>query len=385
MLIPARAESLHVAIPFRFAFQHSLAERAVGDGVLLVLHDGEGRTGYGECTPRSYVSGETARTVMETLERRLASWLGWRCASFEELVRRLAREIEGLPRAEHAAACALELALLDLGGKVFGRSAGEALGPLVCSQVAYSGVISAGGQEGAARACLMMKQLGVTRAKVKVGRTLEEDLAILAAAREGLGEGAALRVDANCAWDRHTALARLQAFEEFRLEGVEQPCAAEDIEGLAFVSARAKLPVIADESLVSLADAERLAAARACHMFNVRISKCGGLLSALRIRELGRAAGIDTMLGAHVGETAILAAAGRHFAARSPGLRFAEGSYGSLLLESDVSRELDLEPGGLGTVPSGDGLGLEVDLERIEPHVVTRTSHSAHATFEGPH
>lgn len=372
MLSPARAEILQVAIPFRFTFQHSLAERAVGEGVLLVVHDREGRSGYGECTPRSYVSGETAESVLETLERRLAGWLGHNCASFEDLQGRLTREAEGLPRAEHAAACSLELALLDLGGKVFGRSAGEALGPPVSSQVAYSGVISAGGEEGALQACELMKKLGVARAKIKVGATLEQDLRMLTLVRESLGEAAALRVDANCAWDARTALARIEAFEEFRLEGVEQPCGADDFEGSAWLCERSAVPVIADEALVSFDDAKRLIAARACHVFNVRISKCGGLLSAVRIRKLGQAAGIGTMLGAHVGETAILAAAGRHFAARSPGLRFAEGSYGSLLLADDVSRELDLEPGGVGTVPAGDGLGLEVDLGRIDAHVVAR-------------
>ena len=99
-----------------------------------------------------------------------------------------------------------------------------------------------------------------------------------------------------------------------------------------------------------------------------------GLLSQRRIRDLARSAGIDTMLGAHVGETAILAAAGRHFAARTPDLRFAEGSYGKLLLEQDLSDAMDLGRGALASAPSGDGLGLDVDLDRIAPYVVSRTS-----------
>ena len=129
--------------------------------------------------------------------------------------------------------------------------------------------------------------------------------------------------------------------------------------------------VIADESLVSLEDARALIELRACHVFNVRISKCGGLLGAGRIRDLGREAGINTMLGAHVGETAILAAAGRHFAARTQPLRFAEGSYGKILLEADVSDEMDLGPGGTGEAISRNGLGLDVDLERIAAYAVS--------------
>ncbi len=372
MLIPVRAELCRIEIPFRFTFSHALAERRVGEGVLLVLGDEEGRTGYGECAPRSYVSGETAQSVLDALERRVPMFLGRQFVSFEDLWAELAREAEGLSREEHAAFCALELALLDLGGKALDRSAGEPLGPIVNPRISYSGVVSAGGAEGAQKACAMMKKLGVTRAKVKVGEELEQDLEVLSTVRAQLGEAAALRVDANGAWDAATALSRVRAFESFRLEGLEQPCAADDVDGLSWLTERCPVPVIVDESLVSLDDARRLSESRACHVFNVRISKCGGLSSAARIRDLARAAGIDTMLGAHVGETAILAAAGRQFAARTPGLRFAEGSYGSLLLRADVSDAMNLEPGAVGAAPSGYGLGLDVDLERIAPYVRSR-------------
>jgi muconate cycloisomerase len=373
-LLPIAAEVLRIAIPFRFEFGHSLAQRKTGEGVLLTLRDAQGRVGHGECAPRPYVSGETALSVEDCLARGASAWLGRRIPSFDALVQQLSRQVDGRPRDEHAAACALELALLDLGGKVFGREAGEPLGPVVAPRVRYSGVVSASGRERVLETCAAMRELGVSQAKVKVGRTLEEDLESLAAVREALGEEARLRVDANGAWDAATALERLAAFEPFRLEGLEQPCAADDLEGLSRLTARSAVPVIADESLVSLDDARRLAEARACHVFNVRISKCGGLVEAGRIRDLGRAAGIDSMLGAHVGETAILAAAGRQFAARTPGLRFAEGSYGALLLEADVSDALDLQPGGVGPALEGPGLGLRVDLGAIAAHVVARTT-----------
>ena len=132
-----RAELLGIAIPFRFAFRHALAERDEGEGVLLTLRDREGRTGYGECTPRSYVSGETVESVMDALERRLPHVLGREWGSFDELCRDMNAELDRLPREEHAAFSALELALLDLGGKAFDRSAGDPLGPIVTQRIAY--------------------------------------------------------------------------------------------------------------------------------------------------------------------------------------------------------------------------------------------------------
>jgi L-Ala-D/L-Glu epimerase len=374
VLIPVAAEILQIGIPFRAAFSHALAKREVGEGVLLVLRDTEGRLGHGECAPRGYVTGETVATVLADLARRLPPLLGRRWDSFEEVVAELDAQAPSLPRDGHAAFCALELALLDLAGQVFGRQAGEPLGVVQSPSVAYSGVVSAGSVEAAVGACEQAQRLGVSRVKVKVGRSLDEDLQVLTAVRETLGPTARLRVDANGAWDARTALERVTIFAVFELEGLEQPCAADDLQGLAWLTVRSPVPVIADESLVSIEDARRLAAARACHVFNVRISKCGGLLASARVRDLGRSAGIACMLGAHVGETAILAAAGRQFAVRTPDLKFAEGSYGRLLLEADVSDAMDLQPGGLGAVPSGNGLGLQPDLERIAPWILARTA-----------
>jgi muconate cycloisomerase len=74
------------------------------------------------------------------------------------------------------------------------------------------------------------------------------------------------------------------------------------------------------------------------------------------------------MLGAQVGETAILAAAGRHFACRSPGITFCEGSYGDLLLAADVA-PFGIGAGGLGAAIEGVGLGIDVDPTRVAAHV----------------
>ena len=371
MLTAVAAEISRIAIPFRFAFRHALAEREVGDGVLVTLQDAEGRRGWGECAPRDYVSGETSQSCVDALSERIPRHLGRRWASFDSLVALLARESAEAPRRELAAFCALELAWLDLGGQVFGRSAGDPLGPVCRPRIEYSGIVSAAGPEEATKTCAAMKAMGVNRVKIKVGANQAVDCEVLSAVRSALGEAASLRVDANSAWDASTALGRLRAFERFRLEGCEQPCPADDVEGMAWLTQRSPVPVIADESLVSLDDARRLVERRGCHVFNVRISKCGGLMGAARIRDLGRAAGIDTMLGAHVGETAILAAAGRHFAARTPDLRFAEGSYGKLLLRADVSDAMNLGPGGMGRAITRNGLGLDVDPGAIAPYVVS--------------
>lgn len=356
-----RAEVLDLAIPLRHTFRHSLAERRASASVVVRLHAADGTVGHGEGAPRDYVTGESPASVRAVLARRLPHFVGQEFVSLPEAAACLGELAGDLPRDEHAAFCALELAVLDLVGKALGVSTGAVLGPIVRPQIVYSGVVSADGPDAVRKLCEGMRALQLGSVKVKVGRDADEDMVVLRTVREVFGDDVGLRVDANCAWTPDVAHERLAAFAPFRLQGAEQPVAADDLAGMAWLTARSTVPIIADESLVSLQDAERLATARACHVFNVRISKCGGLLRSRRIHDLGAAAGIATMLGAQVGETAVLSAAGRQFATRLPDVRHCEGSFGTLLLAADVAEpEVVFGRGGLAPALTGAGLGVNV-------------------------
>jgi muconate cycloisomerase len=367
MLRIEQVDVMTVAVPFRITFRHALASRSRGEAIVVRAADKEGRSGFGECAPRSYVTGETLASVRDSLRQDLVpALLGASFSTFDEIADFLGQQLESLPRNRHAAFCALELAVLDLAGTIFGQPAGSIGGERQSAEVRYSGVVSADGVEAALALCTKMKELGLREVKVKVGLSADADLQILKGARDILGEDCSLRIDANCAWQPADALTCLEAFAPIRLDGVEQPIAADDLDGLAWLAGRSPVPLIVDESLVSFADGEALIARNACHLFNIRVSKCGGLTGAFRLRDLARAAGIGFMLGAQVGETAILSAAGRQFAARSPGVRFCEGSFGSFLLEQDIGRQ-DLTFGAGGAAPAleGPGLGIEVDRQRL--------------------
>jgi muconate cycloisomerase len=127
-----------------------------------------------------------------------------------------------------------------------------------------------------------------------------------------------------------------------------------------------------DESLVTRSDADTLIEARAADLFNVRISKCGGLAPSLAIASAALKAGLGVQVGSQVGETAILSAAGRHLAAALPEIKFVEGSFGTLLLAEDVSVE-SVRFGHRGEAPvlTGPGLGIRVVEERLRRHAVT--------------
>jgi len=146
---------------------------------------------------------------------------------------------------------------------------------------------------------------------------------------------------------------------------VEQPVAKEDFQGLKAVQAGVGVPIIADESICTPEDARSLIDLKACQIFNIRLSKCGGLLQAQRILKLAENAGIRCQLGCHVGETSILAAAGRHFAQAAPELVYLEGSFAPYLLTRDpVAHPVTFGSQGEASALTGPGLGVEV-LEEV--------------------
>ncbi|MGI9289286.1 MAG: mandelate racemase/muconate lactonizing enzyme family protein, partial [Pseudomonadales bacterium] len=346
----ARTKIYELHLPMKFTFKHAEAERSEGSAVLVRLEDAEGNLGWGECAPRLYVTQETVESVVDNLKELFGTeLLGMDFGDFEGVITFIKDRLEQLPRNQHAAFCAAELALLDIAGKVFGKSAGEVLGPRQNAQVHYSLVLTAGDIEQATQHCMLGKKFQMQTVKLKVGADAEKDKALLGTARQILGANCGMRIDANMAWSAEEAISRLEQLKEFNLQGIEQPLRPDDIEGYIWLTERSPVPVIVDETLVSYEDAEMLIDKKGCDIFNIRISKCGGLSNSARIRDLAERRGMGYMMGAQVGETAILTAAGRHFATHSAHTSFCEGSFGSFLMEADVAVEnLTFGPRGVG-------------------------------------
>ena len=186
-------------------------------------------------------------------------------------------------------------------------------------------------------------------------------------------------MDANSAWTPAEAIARLREMQPYRISAVEQPVAKADFAGLKQVSEAIQIPVIADESLCNEDDARRLIDLKACRGFNIRLSKCGGLGTATRIRQMAEKAGVLCQLGCQVGETSILSAAGRHFALTVPHLSYVEGSYSPYLLARDVVvNPVVFNGGGLAYELPGPGLGIEVLLSALDELAVSHDVETSH-------
>ncbi|TQN31812.1 O-succinylbenzoate synthase [Haloactinospora alba] len=185
-----------------------------------------------------------------------------------------------------------------------------------------------------------------TTAKVKVaqvGQDPAEDVDRVAAVRDALGRDGRIRIDANGAWDRDTAVRMLGRLGPFELEYVEQPCAA--VEDLAHVRRRSSVPVAADESIRRAEDPMRVRSAGAADIVVLKAQPLGGVRSALRVAE---ACGLPVVVSSAV-ETSVGLAAGAALAAALPELPYACGLATMQLLSADVCAE-PLSPVG-GRLP----------------------------------
>jgi muconate cycloisomerase len=355
-------------LPFRFSFGHALADRRSSTNVFVRITLDSGAEGFGEGVPRDYVTGETVDDALAVLGDRFApALLG---ASFSNpddvpvVLDSVARShAPGPGEAPHPAAwCAIELAALDACGHHFGCSVDRWLSAQRAPHVWYDAIIPFSSPGRLAVLAVLIRLLGFKHVKIKVGDDLGRDLRALGMLRRVLGPAADLRVDANCAWNVDQALEAIEQMRRFRISAVEQPLPADDLDGLRRLTASCPEMIIVDESLRTLEEAVTLAETRACDAFNIRISKCGGLLSSARVARVAAESGLACVVGAQVGESGILSAAGRHFAASLPGVRYVEGSAGRLLLKEDLTVENVLPGwGGRGRSFTGPGLGVHVN------------------------
>ncbi len=372
----------HVRIPLVRPIRHASHSRTSTDNLVVrcVLDD---RTeGYGEGVPREYVTGETIDTAIDLLRRSdLAARLE-PCRDFPAAVALAERlRLAPVPGDDrdcrgNAARCAVELALLDAFGRRFGEPLGsvtQLLAPDLYEPkdaVRYSGVItSARAGIKLFLACLLMRVYRFRQVKVKVGIAGHDDASRLRKIRGRMRANVDLRVDANEAWAATDAVARIRALEPFGISCVEQPLPHADVAALAEVRRQVRTPIMLDESLCGPIDAERAIAGKTCDLFNLRLSKCGGFIPSLRLAQLARRHGLGYQLGCQVGETALLSAAGRHFACTVAGPRYLEGSYDRhLVREALGTRDVTFGWGGRAPALTGPGLGVDLDpaaLDRV--------------------
>jgi L-Ala-D/L-Glu epimerase len=375
----AALHAYQVRIPLRRRIRHAAHTRTETDNLLVrcVLEDGS--EGFGEGVPRDYVTGETIDSAFRLLRRSDLAGQREDCRDFEQAVALAERfrlaPVSGDERGceGNAAHCAIELAILDAYGRHYGRSLSDVvrlLGPEICqpqTRVRYSGAITTARNIKTLTAAIVFRIYRFRQVKIKVGMEGYDDRRRLGMMRRWGGRKIDIRLDANEAWTPANVVERIRALEPFGISAVEQPLPHADTAVLRDVRRQVRTPIMLDESLCSHFDAERAVEGQICDLFNIRLSKCGGFIPSLRLAQFAKQHGLGFQLGCQVGETAVLSAAGRHFAASVAGLRYLEGSYDRHLVREALStKDLTFGWGGWAKALPGSGLGITLDPQALQ-------------------
>lgn len=381
-----RMDAFHVPVGLRRPVRHASFTRTHNETLVVRCELSDGSVGWGEGLPRTYVTGESIGSVWRHLHA--TDFSAFQSARFSDPMDVVALcdsyRLAGVPPDSGVEArecfgnsvrCAIEVSMLDAVCRGQECSLAEFIAKLpearklsqTQAAVRYSGVATASEGMRQWRTAFRMKIFGFRQVKIKVGAAGVNDVQFVSRIRRMLGSRVDLRIDANEAWSATEVVDRLGMLTPFGISSVEQPVPHAEVAELAEIRKHVDVPVMLDESLCCREDAERAIEAASCDLFNLRLSKCGGIVACVRLAALAVQNGLGYQLGCQVGETGILSAAGRQFACQVKGIRYLEGSYDGFLVRDRLTREnLTFGFGGRASRLSGNGLGVTIDDRQVE-------------------
>lgn len=340
--------SLRLSAPFTIAYE--TIDRV--DNVFLRLVTDGPHVGLGCAAPDPGVTGESGDSAVAALDR--IDLVG------DDPLARLAileRVTEALPQAPSVRA-AIDMALLDLVGKAAGLSAHLLLGGYR-DRIPTSVTLGIQPLEEMVREARERRRQGFVALKIKGGLDVAHDVEAVRAVREAVGPEVALRFDANQGYSVDDAVAFVQGTLPQEVEILEQPTARANPALLRRVARQVPIPVMVDESLMTLEDALAIASGGLADMVNVKLMKVGGVAEALHIASVARAADLEVMIGC-MDESALAIAAGLHVALARPQIAYADLDGHLDLVDDPFVGAVHLEDGHLR--PSGrPGLGVSSD------------------------
>jgi L-alanine-DL-glutamate epimerase-like enolase superfamily enzyme len=359
-----------VDLPLAEPFEHASSGRvtALEQVVARVRTDG-GATGWGEVRGNcAYVTGDTADRVVAVASSLAPLLIGHSLDRISAMHARLNQAIVG----NTAAKALFDIAVHDAAARAQSITVATLLGGQVRDRLPTDASIPFGPPDQASAQARRAVREGFHVIKVRVGLGPERDGERLDAVRAAIdaepeGGTVLMAADANGTWQPKQAVGYLRRWERYRLGWMEQPVGADDIDGLRFVRDNTSIPIMADESAKGPREVLELVKRDAVDLLHFKLIKAGGLTPLRAMMAIAEAAGKPYMIG-QMDEGMLATAAAIHAGAASRAQYFEVHGY--VRVARQPFRGLEAT-GGAMLVPTGPGLGVDVDesaltLVRVE-------------------
>ncbi len=284
--------------------------------IFIRIHTDTGITGVGECSAFPMIVGETQATCFEMAKAFAAIWKHKDPLAIEERM----KELHSFTAGNYTAKSAFDMALFDIASKQAGlplyRYLGGSLQPIESDLT-----IGIDTPESMASQAIDFVKKGVNIIKVKLGKDPQTDIERIRQIRAVIGDKAKIRIDANQGWSFDDALLALTQLKQFDIEFCEQPMRTWDDELLPALKKQSPIAIMADESVYTHRDAERLIRQKACSYINIKFAKSGGILEAITINQVAEKNNIPCMMGGML-ESRVALTAKVHFASAFSNIQF---------------------------------------------------------------
>ncbi|MHA6259134.1 mandelate racemase/muconate lactonizing enzyme family protein [Sporosarcina sp. CAU 1771] len=352
-------ELFAIRLPLKEPFIISYTTYDDMPSIIVKMETDTGLIGYGEGTPDEHVTGETFESTFMQLQKTLAPVvIGENPFNIEKIHEKMDQAIFGAPSAK----AAIDIACYDLMGKASNQPVYNLLGGQYHETLEVPQVISILPPEVVAKKAKQAIKDGYQSLKLKVGTDKNLDILRIRAAREAVGPNVPLKVDANQGWKTSAeSMYVLQQVADCKLDWIEQPVVASDIDALLEVKQKTNFPVMIDEGLHGNKEMREVIIKRAADVINIKLMKCGGIYPATHLVHQAELAGITCQVGSMV-ESAVASAAGLHLSLAKKAIQSNE-LVGPLMFSKDIGNlNYEIPFVYLSDKP---GLGIEVDMDML--------------------
>ena len=348
-----KVELFKLRIPLVEPFVISLGTITHAENLVVRVTTENGIVGFGECSPFLTINGESIDTCFIVGQYLGKVLKGQNASNQEECTDLMDRTIYG----NSSIKSALDIAIYDIAAHHANLPLYKFLGGKQAKLLFTDMTVSIGNPDKMKQDAIRFKEAGFPAIKVKLGGTLEEDVARIQAIRDGIGPDHPMRIDANQGWaNASAAIEVLQALAPYNIEHCEEPIPRWQFMDLSKVSAASTIPIMADDSCGDHHDAERLIRLKACSMFNIKLGKSSGFFKAKKIIEKAAKNNVHLQVGGFM-ESRLGMTAAAHLAASSDHVQHCDFDTPLMFTEDPVSGGIQYGQNGSIELPEQPGLG----------------------------